>query len=205
MRLKVKLVYKCSEEMAHRQAEAAFEVCGEDHPFPFHRIRGNLVPRESASNTLGNPPRLHQPVDFKLGDSAALPVTAADTCFGILSIGRGSLVELRLSPVLGLAQVFSLTVRRGGGSAGVGGAATGRRSFRPWLFEGGTASARCAGGRSVARAELSAPAMAVRVLSNRVEGEGAGGRAIQPVDRRSSARRSRTRKAGDGGESSDGD
>jgi hypothetical protein len=53
MRLKVKLIYECSEEMAHRQAEAAFEVCGEDHPFSFHRIRGNLVPRESASTPSG--------------------------------------------------------------------------------------------------------------------------------------------------------
>ena len=131
MRLKVKLVYKCSEEMAHRQAEAAFEVCGEDHPFSFHRIRGNFIPRESADYTLGNPPRLHQPVDLKLGDSAALPVTTADTSIGILFICSCSFFEMRVSPLLRLAQVLCFAVRRGSRCAGVGGAATGQRSFRP--------------------------------------------------------------------------
>ena len=90
MWLKVKLVYVCSEEVAHRQGEAALKMGGEDHPLSLHRIRGNLIPRESADHTLGNPPRLHQPVNFELGDSAALPVTAADACIGILFISGGS-------------------------------------------------------------------------------------------------------------------
>ena len=80
-----------------------------------------------------------------------MPVTAADACFCILLIRCGSFFKLRLSPLLGLAQVFCFAVRRGSGSARIGGAATGRGSSRPWLFGRGTASARRTGGRSVAR------------------------------------------------------
>ena len=77
----------------------------------------------------------------------------------------------------GLAQVLCLAVRRGSRSAGVGGAATGQGSFRPWLFGGGTA--RCAGGRSVAGGMRSGGALCV---------SHGGARSAQRCRRRSSGR-----------------